>query len=61
MIKGEMAVPSNLLENVAYRILNRAGELFPKIAGAEVVISKINPPLGGKAECSRVVSSRKYN
>ena len=61
MIKGEMAVPSNLLENVAYRILNRAGELFPKIDRAEVVISKINPPLGGKAECSRVVSSRNFN
>ena len=60
MIKGEMEIPSNLLENVAYRILNRAGELFPSITQAEVMISKLNPPLGGKAESSRVISSRKY-
>jgi dihydroneopterin aldolase len=61
MIKSQMEITSNLLESVAFRILNRAGELFPSITEAEVSISKLNPPLGGKAECSRIVMSRKYN
>ncbi len=60
MIKAEMEITSNLLENVAYRILNRAGELFPSIVWAQVEISKLNPPLGGKAECSRVVNARRF-
>ncbi len=61
MIKSQIKITSNLLESVAFRILNRAGELFPSITEAEVSISKLNPPLGGKAECSRIVMSRKYN
>lgn len=61
MIKSQMEITSNLLESVAFRILNRAGELFPSITEAEVSISKLNPPLGGKAESSRVVMSKKYN
>lgn len=61
MIKSQMEITSNLLESVAHRILNRAGELFPSITEAEVSISKLNPPLGGKAESSRVVMSKKYN
>ena len=61
MIKEEMAIASKLLENVALRILNRAHIDFPSIKWAQVSVSKLNPPIGGKIEASRVVMSRSFN
>ncbi len=60
MIKKEMEITSKLLENVALRILERANKDFPAIMWAKVTISKLNPPIGGKVEASRVVMSRSY-
>ncbi len=60
IIKHEMEIKSHLLENVAIRILNSANNNFPSIIRAEVTVSKLNPPLGGKAECSRVVMSKNF-
>jgi dihydroneopterin aldolase len=57
LISEEMAITSNLLENVAYRIIARVKKSYPKVMWAEVSISKINPPVGGKVEASRVVLS----
>ncbi len=48
LIKKEMEKTSNLLEHVGRRILNAVGNEFPQIKKAEVKISKMNPPLGGK-------------
>lgn len=48
IIKGEMKIPSSLLEHVARRILDAVIEKFPAISWAEVKLSKLNPPLGGK-------------
>lgn len=46
VIKGEMAVPSRLLEHVAGRILNALFSAFPKIERAELTLTKDNPPVG---------------
>ena len=50
LVKHEMAVKAHLLEHVAYRILKSVMNTFPAIAGADIKISKLNPPLGGKVE-----------
>lgn len=57
IVKEEMAVPSNLLEHVAGRILRHFRRVFPEIASASVSISKLNPPLGGEVGASRVTMS----
>ena len=57
LIREEMEIPSKLLENVALRILNRIRATYPKVTWAEVSVSKLNPPLGGKVEASRVTMS----
>ena len=49
-IKEEMEHKSHLLENIAYRILEK---LFHKLDGiivAKVKVAKINPPLGGRID-----------
>ncbi len=57
LISEEMATPSKLLENVAGRILARVKKSYPMVKWAQVSISKLNPPVGGKVEASRVVMS----
>lgn len=57
IVKEEMAVPSNLLEHVAARILRHFRSEFPDEGTATVSISKLNPPLGGEVACSRVIMS----
>lgn len=47
IVKEEMAVRSNLLENVGRRILKKIDERFPQIKKVNVKISKLNPPLKG--------------
>ncbi|KAF5037098.1 Dihydroneopterin aldolase [anaerobic digester metagenome] len=49
-VKAEMAQKSHLLEHVANRILLAIHEQYPEVTDAEVKISKLNPPLGGKIE-----------
>ena len=46
IIKKEMNVPSNLLEHIAGRIGKNIIDTFPKVEDIEVVVTKINPPLG---------------
>jgi len=48
MVKAQMAIKSNLLENVARRILDTLLDNFPEVEFAEIKVSKMNPPLGGK-------------
>ncbi len=48
--KEQMQIKSRLLENVAQRILNAVKALHPKITKTEVLLTKINPPLGGHVE-----------
>jgi dihydroneopterin aldolase len=49
-VAAEMAEKSKLLEHVARRILDRIGKEFPQVTSSRIKISKMNPPIGGKAE-----------
>lgn len=48
LIKAEMIQKSDLLENVASRILESLYKQFKSIEKAKVKISKLNPPMGGE-------------
>jgi dihydroneopterin aldolase len=50
LVKKEMGIKAHLLEHVAHRILKSVMAAFPAIEAAEVKISKLNPPLGGKVD-----------
>ncbi|MDO9510528.1 MAG: dihydroneopterin aldolase [Bacteroidales bacterium] len=50
MVKEEMAQKSHLLEHIARRILVKLHGRYPQVEFADVKISKMNPPLGGKME-----------
>lgn len=54
VIKEEMAKPSNLLENVAYRILEAVKSHFPTIENEKVTVTKFNPPLDGAVQSSSI-------
>jgi 7,8-dihydroneopterin aldolase/epimerase/oxygenase len=47
-VKKEMDRPSNLLENVANRIIDKLMGNFQTIKKVTVKVSKLNPPLGYK-------------
>lgn len=53
-IKEEMARPSDLLENVAGRIVKTIEEKFPQFASFSVRVSKKRPPVDGIVQWSRV-------
>jgi len=50
VVKEEMAVPCDLLEHVAQRIINRLKSEFPEAWKVKVKVSKMNPPMGGQIE-----------
>lgn len=50
IISSEMAIPSNLIENVAKRIADRLLSELPTISLVEVQVEKENPPLGIQCE-----------
>ncbi len=58
IVKTEMEKKSDLLENVAKRILDRLFLQFPEIHNAEVKVSKLNPPMGGEIKKVSVVFYR---
>ncbi len=51
----EMEAPSNLIENVAGRIVKAVEKRYPRLGHFSIRVSKHNPPMkGGKAEWSRI-------
>ena len=54
IVAEQMAVPSNLLENVAGRIRDAIEEAFPELEEFEISVAKLAPPVGGTVECARV-------
>lgn len=48
-VKAEMAVPSNLLEHVAGRIVSAIEKAFPQVTSIDLELTKLNPPMG--ADC----------
>ncbi len=54
IVAEQMAIPSNLLENVAGRILESIRKEFKEILFCKVRVSKKNPPVNGNCAWSRV-------
>ncbi len=54
IVAEQMAIPSNLLENVAGRILEAISKEFKEIRFCKVRVSKKNPPVNGNCAWSRV-------
>jgi len=50
VVKGQMDIPSKLIEHAGQRILDIVFDTFPCINRLEVTLSKLNPPLGGKVD-----------
>jgi dihydroneopterin aldolase len=50
LVKKEMAIPSNLLEHVAGKIIRTIKQNFPKIEKVEIRLAKAHPPVNGKME-----------
>jgi dihydroneopterin aldolase len=58
IVRDEMMIPSNLLENVCYRILNALHDKMSDIKKATIKVSKLNPVMGGKIEKTSVIQSK---
>ena len=54
IVKEEMAIPSNLLEHVAGRIVKRIRETFGKVGNVTIAVTKLNPPIGGECKGASV-------
>ena len=54
LVKEEMSVPSDLLENVAGRIVEEIEKRFPQLQSFSIRVSKKKPPVEGVAQWSRV-------
>ena len=50
VVKEEMAIRAQLLEQVAHRIILRIFKESPAVARILIRVSKINPPIGGDVE-----------
>ncbi|MBQ8673412.1 MAG: dihydroneopterin aldolase [Bacteroides sp.] len=53
-VEQEMAIPSQLLEHVASRILHRLFREFPRVEAVELKLTKRNPPMGADVEAAGV-------
>lgn len=54
IVSAQMAIPSNLLEHVAGRIVAAIAEEFPWLGSFSIKVSKEKPPVSGKAAWSSV-------
>lgn len=59
VVREEMGAPSKLLETVAQRILNRVFNEGTMVSKATVLVSKINPPIGGDVEMVTIKMTKK--
>ena len=58
LVKQEMDIRANLLENLSARILDKLFESFPQLDKAEVCVEKLNPPIGGNVQSVSVSQQR---
>ena len=54
IVADEMSIPSELLENVAGRIVKAIEKNFPQLVSFSVRVSKKRPPVEGVAQWSRI-------
>jgi dihydroneopterin aldolase len=50
LVKEEIAIPSNLLEHAAGRIISKLKHNFPQLKRVKIRLAKARPPLGGEVE-----------
>ena len=50
IVKNQMKMRANLLENVADRVVNKIISKFPSVRKAVVKIAKLNPPINGNID-----------
>lgn len=50
VVKEQMAQSSKMIEYVSARVLRALVSRFPQIKKADLLLSKINPPLGGQVD-----------
>lgn len=60
LVADEMSIPSELLENVAGRIMKAIEARFPEFVSFSVRVSKKRPPVEGVAQWSRVTLFHKH-
>lgn len=60
IIHDEMKIPSQLLERVAGRIIERIKEKFPQIEYIRIKITKTNPPMQGELHGAAVEVEKQY-
>ena len=58
VVEKQMAVPSNLIENVAGRIADALRQEIPFLEHFELTVSKKNPPVGGECQWARITIRR---
>ena len=61
IVKEEMAIRSQLLEEVAKRILDRILLEIQMVNKVDVAVSKLNPPIGGNVAMVTIEMSKKRN
>ena len=54
IVSEEMSIPSQLLENVAGRIVKSIAARFPQLESFSIRVSKSKPPVDGIVQWSRV-------
>ena len=54
IVSEEMSIPSELLENVAGRIVKSIAARFPQLESFSIRVSKSKPPVDGIVQWSRV-------
>jgi len=57
LVKDEMAIPSNLIEHVAGRIVQRIKQKYPCVSKITIRLAKINPPIEGEIQEAAVIIS----
>ena len=53
-LKNEMAIPSRLLEHVAWRIVRALFDRFPTVEAIDLRLTKRNPPMGADIDSAGV-------
>ena len=54
IVAVQMALPSDLLENVAARIFDSILQAFPELEEMELKVTKLNPPVAGRTDSASV-------
>lgn len=50
LVRSQMEIPSDIIENVAHRIIESVYAAFPNVIKVTATVAKLAPPLGGKIE-----------